>query len=128
MQGPATWCQAKSTCLDSWRNRPIDVLIVGPVGVVPGAIVRCRPIGALLMKDEAGPDEKILAVPVDDLHPFYSEVRSYEDLRSILCEQIAHFFRHYKDLESGKWVDVLRWVGAAEAAELVMAAVERTAS
>jgi inorganic pyrophosphatase len=103
-------------------------LIVGPVGVVPGAIVRCRPIGALLMKDEAGPDEKILAVPVDDLHPFYSEVRSYEDLRSILCEQIAHFFRHYKDLESGKWVDVPRWVGAAEAAELVMAAVERTAS
>jgi inorganic pyrophosphatase len=62
------------------------------------------------------------------LHPFYSGVRSYEDLPRILCEQIAHFFRHYKDLESGKWVDVLRWVGAAEAAELVMAAVERTAS
>jgi len=75
---------------------PIDVLIVGPVSVVPGAVVRCRPIGGLLMEDEAGPDEKIIAVPVDALHPFYTNVRSYEDLPPILCEQIAHFFDHYK--------------------------------
>ena len=81
---------------------PIDVLIVGPVAVVPGAIVRCRPIGALLMEDEAGPYEKIVAVPVDALHPFYSGLRSYEDLPRILCDQIAHFFSHYKDLEKGK--------------------------
>src|SRR2546430_13428815 len=66
---------------------PIDVLIVGPAAVVPGAAVRCRPIGALIMKDEHGPDEKILAVPVDDLHPFYSGIQSHQDLPPMLCEQ-----------------------------------------
>ena len=104
---------------------PIDVLIVGPIAVVPGAIIRCRPIGFLMMKDEAGPDEKILAVPVDALHPFYSGVESYEDLPQILCEQIAHFFTHYKDLEKDKWVEVVRWAGPVEAAELVTASMER---
>ena len=104
---------------------PIDVLIVGPVSVVPGAVVRCRPIGGLLMEDEAGPDEKIIAVPVDALHPFYTNVHSYEDLPPILCEQIAHFFSHYKDLEKGKWVKIARWVGATEAADLITAAIER---
>ena len=62
------------------------------------------------MKDEAGPDEKILAVPVDKLHPFYSGVRSYKDLPKTLCEQIVHFFQHYKDLEKGKWVTLARWL------------------
>ena len=104
---------------------PIDVLIVGPAAVVPGAVVRCRPVGALLMKDEAGPDEKIIAVPVDALHPFYSGVRSYRDLPPILCEQIAHFFSHYKDLEKGKWVEVVEWNGPDEAAALVSAAITR---
>jgi inorganic pyrophosphatase len=107
---------------------PIDVLIVGPASLVPGAVVRCRPIGALLMEDEAGPDEKIIAVPVDALHPFYSDVRSYEDLPAILCEQIAHFFSHYKDLERGKWVSVARWVNAAEAERLISAAAARVAA
>ena len=77
------------------------------------------------MEDEAGPDEKIIAVPVDALHPFYTNVRSYEDLPPILREQIAHFFSHYKDLEKGKWVKIARWVGATEAADLVTAAIER---
>jgi inorganic pyrophosphatase len=104
---------------------PIDVLIVGPISVVPGAVARCRPIGGLLMEDEAGPDEKIIAVPVDALHPFYTNVRSYEDLPPILCEQIAHFFSHYKDLEKGKWVKIARWVGATEAADLITAAIDR---
>jgi inorganic pyrophosphatase len=107
---------------------PIDVLIVGQVSVVPGAVVRCRPIGALLMEDEAGLDEKIIGVPVDALHPFYTNVHSYEDLPPILCEQIAHFFSHYKDLEQGKWVKIVRWVGPAEAADLIMAAIERAKS
>jgi inorganic pyrophosphatase len=107
---------------------PIDVLVVGQVPVVPGAVVRCRPVGALLMEDEAGPDEKIVAVPVDQLHPFYSGVRSYEDLPAILCDQIAHFFRHYKDLEQGKWVTITRWVGAQEAAGLIVSAFERAAA
>jgi inorganic pyrophosphatase len=105
---------------------PIDVLIVGPVSVVPGAVVRCRPVGALLMEDEAGLDEKIIAVPVvDALHPFYTNVRSHEDLPPILCEQIAHFFGHYKDLEPGKWVKIVRWAGPDEAAGLIEAAIAR---
>ena len=106
---------------------PIDALIVGPAPVVPGAVVRCRPVGALIMEDEHGPDEKILAVPVDELHPFYSGVNSYKDLPPILCDQIAHFFRHYKDLEEGKWVKVVRWAGADEAVRLIAAAIARAA-
>ena len=106
---------------------PCDVLVVGQVPVVPGAIIRCRPVGALLMEDESGQDEKILAVPVDALHPFYTGVRSYEDLPTVLCEQIAHFFQHYKDLEKGKWSKIVRWVGAAEAEALISEAIERAA-
>jgi len=106
---------------------PIDALIIGPAPVVPGAVVRCRPVGALIMEDEHGPDEKILAVPVDALHPFYSGVGSYRDLPPILCDQIAHFFRHYKDLEEGKWVKVVRWAGTDEAAQLITAAIARAA-
>ena len=84
--------------------------------LITGVVVRCRPIGALLMEDEAGTDEKIVGVPADDLHPFYTSVRSYRDLPPIHCEQIAHFFSHYKDLEPGKWVKIVRWADAAEAA------------
>jgi len=91
---------------------PCDILVVSNVAVVPGAVIRCRPVGALLMQDEAGMDEKVLAVPVDDLHPFYSNIRNYTDLPSVLIEQIAHFFEHYKELEQGKWVKVLRWLDA----------------
>jgi inorganic pyrophosphatase len=104
---------------------PIDVLVVGQVPVVPGAVIRCRPIGALLMTDEKGADEKLVAVPVDALHPFYSGVRSYEDLPPILREQIAHFFQHYKDLEKGKWVSVAKWVGPDEAGRMIAEAIER---
>ncbi|MGH7047399.1 MAG: inorganic diphosphatase [Stellaceae bacterium] len=104
---------------------PIDVLIVGPVPVVPGAVVRCRPVGALLMADEHGPDEKIVAVPVDTLSPYYSDVRSYRDLPPTLCAQIAHFFRHYKDLDPGKWVDIERWADVEEAAALITTAISR---
>jgi inorganic pyrophosphatase len=104
---------------------PVDVLVVGQVPVVPGAVIRCRPIGALLMTDEKGADEKIVAVPVDALHPFYSGVRSYEDLPPILREQIAHFFQHYKDLEKGKWVSVVKWVGPEDAGRMITEAIER---
>lgn len=98
---------------------PCDVLVMSRTPVVPGAIIRSRPIGALILKDEAGPDEKIIAVPVDDLHPYYTGIKSYEDLPIILREQIAHFFEHYKDLEKGKWVTVAEWVGPERAAELI---------
>jgi inorganic pyrophosphatase len=64
-----------------------------------------------MMEDEHGPDEKVIAVPIDALHPFYTDVRTYQDLPQILCDQIAHFFCHYKDLETGKWVKLARWAG-----------------
>lgn len=104
---------------------PCDILVVGQSPVVTGAVIRSRPVGALLMEDEHGADEKILAVPVDKLHPFYSKVKSYEDLPEILCDQIAHFFQHYKDLEKGKWVSVVKWVGADEAKAVIMASIKR---
>ena len=107
---------------------PVDVIVVVPSPVVAGAIVRVRPVGALLMKDEAGDDEKVIAVPVDKLHPFYEGVRSYKDLPSTLTDQIAHFFQHYKDLEKGKWVRGLRWEGPADAERLVSEAIERAAA
>lgn len=104
---------------------PCDVLVISHVPVISGAVIPSRPIGALLMEDEAGIDEKIIAVPVDRLHPFYRDVRSHTDLPPSLCEQIAHFFQHYKDLERGKWVNIVRWVGMDEACALVLAAIER---
>ena len=106
---------------------PCDVLVVSQVPVVPGAMIRCRPVGALLMEDEAGGDEKILAVPVDALAPFYSGVRNYHDSPPIMREQIAHFFQHYKDLEKGKWVTIVKWLDVEEAEALVLDAIARAA-
>ena len=104
---------------------PCDVMLVAPSPVLSGAIVRCRPIGALLMQDEKGVDEKILAVPVDRLHPYYAAVKAHSDLPSILTEQIQHFFEHYKDLERGKWVKVVGWIGPDEAAAMIAAGIDR---
>jgi inorganic pyrophosphatase len=103
---------------------PCDILVVGPTAVVPGAVIRCRPIGALLMEDEAGKDEKILAVPVDQLHPFHSDISSWRQLPSIMTEQIAHFFQHYKDLEKGKSTRIVGWADAQEAGELIRKGME----
>jgi len=102
---------------------PVDVLVAARSTLVPGAVVRARPIGVLVMEDEAGADEKILSVPVDALHPYYSEVTSYRGLPKILREQIAHFFQHYKDLEPGKWVKIRRWGEADEACRLIEEAI-----
>ncbi len=106
---------------------PVDVLVVGQYPVVPGCVIRCRPIGALVMEDESGQDEKILAVPVDKLHPFYSKVQSYKDLPEILIEQIGHFFEHYKDLEKNKWVKIIHWADAEESLELIRKGMQAAA-
>jgi inorganic pyrophosphatase len=106
---------------------PCDVLVVSQVPVVAGAVVRCRPVGALLMNDESGGDEKIIAVPVDSLAPFYSNVRSYRDLPKIMTEQIAHFFQHYKDLEKGKWVTIVKWLDVGAAEKLIEDSIVRAA-
>ncbi len=104
---------------------PVDVLVVTPVPLISGAVIRCRPIGMLKMTDESGVDAKILAVPVDKLSPIYTKVQSPEDMPSLLLSQISHFFEHYKDLEPGKWVKVDGWVGTAEAKAEILASVER---
>ena len=104
---------------------PMDIMVVGPTPVVPGAIIRARPIGVLMMSDEKGKDEKILAVPVDSLHPFYTDVGSWRSLPAILTDQIAHFFAHYKDLEKGKSVEIVRWGDAEEAANLIREGIQR---
>ncbi len=102
---------------------PVDVLVVGRVPVIPGAVLRARPVGMLLMKDEKGMDEKVMAIPVDELHPYYRNVSSYRDLPKILIDQITHFFAHYKDLEEGKWVEVERWAEADEAFRMIETAI-----
>jgi inorganic pyrophosphatase len=104
---------------------PMDIMVVSHTPVVHGAVIRCRPIGVLKMVDEAGGDEKILAVPVDKLYPFYSNVKSWSDLPSILVDQIAHFFKHYKDLEKNKKVDIGGWGDAEEAAKLIQESIDR---
>ena len=104
---------------------PCDALALSQVPVTSGAVIRCRPIGALLMEDEHGLDEKILAVPVDDLNPYYDLVESYTDLPPIMRNQIEHFFRHYKDLEKDKWVKGLRWVVRDDAYDLIRRAISR---
>jgi inorganic pyrophosphatase len=104
---------------------PIDVLVANQRAIVPGAILAVRPIGVLKMQDEAGGDEKILAVPVPRLTRRYDAVNEYRDLPAITIEQIQHFFEHYKDLEPGKWTKMLGWGGAEEARQLIVAAIER---
>ncbi|MFO1127587.1 MAG: inorganic diphosphatase [Rhodospirillales bacterium] len=104
---------------------PVDAAVISQVAVSPGVIIRSRPVGVLIMEDEKGIDEKILCVPVDELHPYFANVSSYRELPQILCEQVTHFFDHYKDLEKGKWVKVQRWGEPDEAFQLIRAGVSR---
>ena len=104
---------------------PVDVLVLSPVPVITGVVVRCRPIGMLKMEDEAGGDAKLLAVPVDRLSSLYRAIKSPRDLPELTTAQISHFFQHYKDLEPGKWVKIEGWVGAEEAKQEILAGVER---
>jgi inorganic pyrophosphatase len=104
---------------------PVDVLVITPVALITGVVVRCRPVGMLKMADEAGTDAKLLAVPVDKLCSLYRTIESPRDLPELTLSQISHFFDHYKDLEAGKWVKVEGWVGAEEAKAESMAGVKR---
>jgi len=90
---------------------PVDVLVVTPVPLIPGSVVRCRPVGVLMMTDESGDDAKVLAVPHDKLCQMYRHARDIDDMPKGLLDQIAHFFEHYKDLDEGKWVRVQGWEG-----------------
>jgi len=90
---------------------PVDVLVITPVPLIPGVVVTCRPLGILMMEDEAGQDGKVLAVPTDKILSIYTQWQKPEDLNPMRLKTIAHFFEHYKDLEQGKWVKVLGWEG-----------------
>jgi inorganic pyrophosphatase len=107
---------------------PCDVIVANTRAVVPGAVMNCRPIGVLMMEDEAGQDEKILAVPSSRLTTRYDHVTEHTDLPKITLEQIVHFFTHYKDLEPGKWAKLLGWRDADHARALVLKAIERAAA
>jgi inorganic pyrophosphatase len=104
---------------------PCDVLVANTRPIIPGAIMSVRPVGVLKMQDEAGGDEKIIAVPANKITRRYEKVINYTDLPAITLEQIQHFFEHYKDLEKGKWVKMLGWGDAEEARGLINEAIER---
>ena len=104
---------------------PVDVLVISPFALITGVVVRCRPVGMLRMRDEAGEDTKLLAVPIDRLTSQYRGIRSPRDLPEARLAAITHFFQHYKDLERGKWVKVKGWVGAAAAKKEILEGVRR---
>jgi inorganic pyrophosphatase len=104
---------------------PLDVLIANQRAIVPGAVIAVRPIGVFLMQDEAGVDEKIVAVPVSRLTRRYDQIQEYKNLPEITVKQIEHFFAHYKDLEDRKWVKVIGWGDVADAKKLIMEGVDR---
>ncbi|MGO2957777.1 MAG: inorganic diphosphatase [Acetobacter sp.] len=103
---------------------PTDALVLTPANVVPGSVIRSRPIGVLKMEDESGQDEKIICVPHDKIHPQFSKVESIADLPEITVKAIEHFFTRYKDLEPGKWVKVTGWGSREEAADFIRSGVE----
>lgn len=102
---------------------PLDVLVYCEESLMPGCVVPVRPVGVLIMEDESGQDEKILAVPTTRVNPIYADVASYTDLPAIKLQQIAHFFSHYKDLEKGKWVKVLGWEGLEASHKIIAEAI-----
>ncbi len=104
---------------------PVDILVITPVPLISGSVIRCRPVGMLKMADEAGYDVKVIAVPGKGLTADYAGVTSIEDLPKALLAQIAHFFQHYKDLEPNKWVKIEGWTGPEEARQEILASIER---
>jgi inorganic pyrophosphatase len=104
---------------------PCDVIVANTRAIIPGAVMSCKIVGVLLMEDEAGGDEKLLAVPSAKLTQRYAGISNYTDLPEITRKQIEHFFAHYKDLEPNKWVKITRWGDAEEARSLVLAGIER---
>jgi len=104
---------------------PVDVLVVTPIPLISGSVIRCRAVGMLKMTDEAGEDAKLLAVPHEKLCKLYKDAEKPGDMSPLLLDQIAHFFAHYKDLEEGKWVKVEGWTGAKEARQEIMDSITR---
>ena len=104
---------------------PVDVLVISPVPLTRGSVLRCRPIGVLNMQDESGMDMKILAVPISKLTTMYDSVQQATDLPKMQLDQIVHFFKHYKDLDEGKWVKLKGWNGINEAHQEIIESLQR---
>jgi len=119
---PANYGFVPNTLADD--GDPIDVLVISSESVVPGCVIKSRVIGVLIMEDESGKDEKILAVPTIKLDPQMAKIESLEDLPEIKLNQIKHFFETYKDLEPGKWVKVTGFEGKEKAVELIQKAIQ----
>jgi len=102
---------------------PVDVLVMTPVALIPGVVVRCRPLGVLLMEDEAGLDAKVLAVPVEKVCGLYGHLKSHQDVSAWRLNMISHFFEHYKDLDKGKWVKINGWGGIEQAKKEILEGV-----
>ncbi len=115
----------KTICGD---GDPADVLVILPLPLVPGSVIRCRPVGVLKMTDEAGGDEKILAVPVEKVFAGYAHIQDIEQVSAHWLERIGHFFEHYKDLEKEKWVRLAGWGGVDEAKAILVEAMQRYAT
>jgi len=107
---------------------PIDVLVINTRELVPGCVINVRPVGVLVMEDNAGHDEKIIAVPSHALTRRYDHIATISDLPEITLQQIQHFFEHYKDLEPGKWVKIGDWHGARDARQMITEAIDRAES
>ncbi len=103
---------------------PVDVLVVTPYPLIPGSVIRARPVGVLKMTDESGDDAKVLAVPVDNLCKGYRQVQDFRDMPQDLLDRIAHFFEHYKDLDEGKWVRVDGWGGLDQAKQEIVSSID----
>ena len=121
MAYPAAYGFIPGTLADD--GDPADALVLTPTAVVPGAVIRCRPIGMLQMEDESGQDEKIICVPHDKIHTMFKTVQAVEDLPEITRAAIEHFFTRYKDLEPGKWVKVTGWADKAAAEAVIVKAI-----
>lgn len=103
---------------------PVDVLVLTNYPLIPGSVIKCRPVGVLKMTDESGDDAKILAVPIDRVSRQYRSVQDFRDLPEVVLDQISHFFQHYKDLDEGKWVRIAGWGGPDEAKAEILASVK----
>jgi inorganic pyrophosphatase len=117
---PANYGYINNTLADD--GDALDVLVITPYPVMPGSVIRARPVGVLKMSDEAGGDEKLLAVPHEKLTQLYNDIQDIDDVPQLLRDQIAHFFEHYKDLEKGKWVKVEGWENADSARAAIIKA------
>lgn len=103
---------------------PVDFMVLNRARIIPGAVVMCRPVGVLLMEDEAGLDEKIIGVPVAATLPYYDHIKSYEQVPATLRNEVQHFFEHYKDLEEGKWVKIVGWGDVDQAKDCIQRGID----